>query len=108
MEVPGIVVRLALLQAPSGIASSGVLDLHHLGAEPGQGLRARGPRFELGEIDDANAFQTVELDTAGHARSPIGTAMLDRASYASMIGIAGQGPHSGRPLLISQLIRRAT
>ena len=40
-----------------------VLDLDHLGAEPGQRLGAGRARLELGEIDDPDAFETIELHT---------------------------------------------
>jgi hypothetical protein len=89
VEVPGIGVRLAPLQTAPGIAEPRVLDLHHLGTEPGQGLGAGWPGLELGEVDDANAFQTVKLHTVGHARSP---------------GPIAPGPD--RPILASLMHRR--
>ncbi len=61
VEVPGIVVGLAGAQPAAGIAPSRVLDLDHLGAEPGQHLGRGRARLELGEIDDLDALQKVEV-----------------------------------------------
>ena len=68
MEIPRVVVGLAGLQPAAGIAGPRVFDLHHLGAEPGEGLGAGRPGLELGEVHDANAFETIELDANAIAR----------------------------------------
>ena len=44
----------------AGIAALRVLDLHHLGAEPRQRLRAGRPRLELRQIQHAHACETGE------------------------------------------------
>ena len=41
------------------VAMRRALDLDHIGAEPGQHLGARRPRLVVGEIDDANAFESL-------------------------------------------------
>ena len=61
LEVIRIVIRLALAQPPARIANAGVLDLHHLGAEPGERLGAGRSRFELGEIDDADTGEKLQV-----------------------------------------------
>src|SRR4051794_37479191 len=65
MEIPRIVVRLARPQSTAGIAPSRVLDLDHLGAEPGKRFGAGRPCLELREIDDPHAFETIQF----HAHS---------------------------------------
>src|SRR2546425_13107260 len=62
VEIPGVVVGLAGAQAAARIAGRRVLDLDHLGAEPGQGFGAGRPRFELGDIHHLDAFETVNLN----------------------------------------------
>ena len=69
MEIPR--VGLGALQPAAGIARARALDLHHLGAEPGEGFGARRPCLELGEIHDANTFETIEFDANAHRRSPV-------------------------------------
>ena len=64
VEIPRIVVPG--LQPPARIARARILDLHHLGAQPGEGLGARRPGLELGEVHDANAFETIEFDADAH------------------------------------------
>ncbi len=61
VEVPRVVVGLAGAQPAAGIAAARVLDLDHLGAEPGQHLGAGRARLELGEIDDLDALQKVQV-----------------------------------------------
>src|SRR5262249_44126998 len=41
----------------SRLAAIGLLDLHHLGAEPCQGLGARRPCLELREVEDLDTLQ---------------------------------------------------
>ena len=61
LEIEGIgVSRIGRRDAPSRIAALRVLDLDDFGPEPGQRLRAGGPRLELGQIDDPNAFQAAK------------------------------------------------
>ena len=67
----GSLSGLPRLQPAAGIARARVLDLDHLGAEPGEGFGAGRPRLELGEIHDANAFETIEFDANAHRRSPV-------------------------------------
>ena len=61
VEIPGVVIGLAGPQPAAGIAAPRVLDLDHLGAEPGQHLGAGRARLELGEIDDLDALQKIEV-----------------------------------------------
>src|SRR5581483_431292 len=69
VEIPRVVVGLAGAQPAPGIAAPGVLDLDHLGAEPGEHLGAGRPRLELGEIDDLDALQEIEvLNGLAHSR----------------------------------------
>ena len=59
LEIPRIIVRLALAQAAAGVAEAGVFHLHDLRAQPCQGFRAGRTGFELGEIDDLDAGEEV-------------------------------------------------
>src|SRR2546427_12776890 len=61
VEVPGVVVGLSGPQPTAGIARLRVLDLDHIGAEPGERLGAGRPRLELGEIDHPDAGETIEV-----------------------------------------------
>src|SRR6516165_2140474 len=56
VEVPRVVVGLAGPQPASGIAPPRVLDLDHLGAEPGQYLGRGRTRLELGKIHHLDAL----------------------------------------------------
>ncbi len=68
-------------QPAAGIAGPRVLDLDDLGAEPGQRLGAGRPRLELREIDDLDAFETIELDARfSHGFPPDATAIAPDAS----------------------------
>ena len=62
VEIPGVVVGLAGAQSAAGIAGCRVLDLDHLGAEPGQALGTGRPGLELGEIHHLDAFQAIQLN----------------------------------------------
>src|SRR3981189_1313116 len=88
MEVPRVVVEFAGLQPPAGVARARVLDLHHLGAQPSEGFGARRPGLELGEVHDANAFETIELDANAHRR-----ALLLREKADSHALSFRRGPH---------------
>ena len=67
VEVVRIGVRLARAEPAAGIAHLRVLDLHDLGAQPSEGLRAGRAGLELGEIDDLHALQEGEVaDAVGH------------------------------------------
>src|SRR5262249_11731173 len=46
-------------QPPRPVAMRRALDLDHIGAEPGQHLRAGRTRLIVSEIDDANAFESL-------------------------------------------------
>src|SRR5947207_1815491 len=50
----------------AGIAGPEIFNLHHLGAEPGERFGARRPGLKLGEVHDANAFETIEFDANAH------------------------------------------
>src|SRR5205085_12215132 len=92
VEVPGVVVGLAGLQAAAGIAAPGVLDLDHFGAEPGQAFGAGGARLELREIDNPHAFETIQLDAdIGHAFLPpsLRSVMPKSLAPPSAAGYAG-------------------
>src|SRR5207302_2042156 len=60
-EIPGIVIGLARTQAAAGIAAAGVLDLDDFGAKPRQNLGAGRACLELGEVDDLDAVEKLEL-----------------------------------------------
>src|SRR5207253_9566710 len=67
VKIPRVVVGLAVAQPAAGIAAPRVLDLDHLGAEPGQHLGRGRARLELGEIDHLHTLQKVEvLDVVAH------------------------------------------
>src|ERR1700757_2372124 len=90
MEIPRIVIRLAGPQSTAGIAPSRVLDLDHLGAEPGKRLGAGRPRLELRKIDDAHAFETVEFYANFiHCSSllPVSAADRPRPNYSAQFGL---------------------
>src|SRR6516225_1172446 len=61
VKIPGVVVGLTRAQPAARIAPPWVLDLDHLGAEPGEHLGRGGTRLELGEIHHLDALQKVEL-----------------------------------------------
>jgi len=72
VEVIRIVVGLARPQPAAGIAGLRVLDLDHFGAEPGERLGARRTGLELGEVDDPDAAEAVEvLGVVAHRWSPL-------------------------------------
>src|SRR4029434_5333543 len=76
VEVPRVVGVLSREHPAGGIARLRVLDLDDLGAEPGERLRAGWPGLELGEVDDPDAGETLEvLADLTHPRSsrPDGT-----------------------------------
>src|SRR5439155_21947868 len=50
---------VAVPQLAGAVAALRVLDLDHIGAEPGQHLRARRAGLVMGEIDDANAVERL-------------------------------------------------
>src|ERR1700730_12771438 len=60
LEIERVVVAGAAGDLAAGIAVPRVLDLDHLGAEPGERLGAGGAGLELGQIDNPNAFQAVK------------------------------------------------
>ena len=69
VEVPRVVVGLAGPQPAAGVAGLRVLDLHHVGAEPGERFGARRAGFELGEINDPDAGEAFEvLGIVAHRR----------------------------------------
>src|SRR5262249_44106614 len=61
VESPSLAGRLAGGGRASGTPGRGFLDLTALGPEQGRGLGAGRPRLELGEIDDPDAGQTLEI-----------------------------------------------
>jgi hypothetical protein len=66
-------------QSAAGVAGLRVLDLDHLGAEPGERLGARRTRLELRKIDDPHAFETIQLHaTAIHLSSLLPMLAADR------------------------------
>src|SRR6266851_3328100 len=71
MEIPGIVVRPPGLKPAAGVAGLRVLDLDHLGAEPGERLGAGWTRLELGKVHDSDAFETVQLHAHSIHRSSL-------------------------------------
>src|SRR5262249_2998028 len=67
------------------VAVRRALDLDHVGAEPGQHLRAARPRLVVGEIDDANAFQRLThafLPLAGGLRPSADNVCARRAAQS--------------------------
>ena len=58
-EIQAVDVGLVLQLAAGDVAHAGTLDLDHVGAEPGQQLRAGRSRLDVGEIENANALQRL-------------------------------------------------
>src|SRR5271166_1534701 len=61
VEIPRVIIGLPGPQSAAGIPGLRVLDLDHLGAEPGERLGAGGAGLELRKIDHPNAFETIQL-----------------------------------------------
>src|SRR4029077_726440 len=60
-EVIGVgAPRAVSSDLPARVAPLRVLDLHHFGAQPCQGLGAGGAGLELRQVDDLYAFQAVK------------------------------------------------
>jgi hypothetical protein len=59
VEIPRVVIGLPRPQSPTGVAGRRVLDLDHLGTQPGKRLGTGGAGLELRKIDDPNAFETI-------------------------------------------------
>src|SRR5712691_12362939 len=53
-EEEGVRVRPVLLAIPRDISLARLLDLDHVGAEPGQDLPTRRPRLVVGDVDDTD------------------------------------------------------
>ena len=80
VEVPRIVVGLARPQPPPRITGLRVLDLDHVGAEPGERLGARRPRLELRKVDDPHPFETIQFHaSAVHLSSLLAFCRVCRA-----------------------------
>ncbi len=77
-EIVGVYAGLVRTAPPAGISKLGLLHLDHVGAHPGQGLGAGGPRLELGQVDDLDTVEGGSLrrgglgcDGAVHGRFPL-------------------------------------
>src|SRR5689334_19147001 len=99
MEIPRVVVGLPGPQSAPGIAGLRVLDLDHFGAKPGERLGAGGPRLELCEINDPNAFETIQLHANSVHRSSLlpldlygGLSVANPPLLAQMMGFAALHP----------------
>jgi hypothetical protein len=55
-EIERIRTLHVLQLAARDVADAGALDLDHVGAEPGEQLRARRTRLHVGEVEDLDAF----------------------------------------------------
>src|SRR6266496_6851863 len=53
-EEEGVRVRPVLLAIPRDVSPARLLDLDHVGAEPGQDLSTRRPRLVVGDVDDTD------------------------------------------------------
>src|SRR6185503_21106319 len=71
MEVPRVVIGFARLQTAARVAGAQVFNLHYLGPEPSEGLRAGRAGLKLGEVDNAYVLEAIELDANAHPRSPV-------------------------------------
>ncbi len=69
-EIRVIVAGLAAQRA-AGIAAFGVFDLHHFGAQPGEGFGAGWPGLELGHVQDPHAGEAITPEAVGAAK-PVG------------------------------------
>ena len=56
-EIEAVHIRDVLQLAARDVADAGPLDLDHVGAEPGEELRAGRPGLHMGEVEDADAFE---------------------------------------------------
>ena len=54
-EVEAVDIGDVAQLAARGVALAGLLDLDHVGAEPGEQLRAGRPRLDVREVEDADA-----------------------------------------------------
>jgi hypothetical protein len=61
VKIARIIVRLAGVKTATGFANFGVLDFHDLGAEPSKNLGAGRAGFELGEVNDSNTSEEIEV-----------------------------------------------
>ena len=58
-EIQAVHIGNVLQLATRDVADAGTLDLDHVGAEPGQQLRAGRSRLDVGEIENANALERL-------------------------------------------------
>src|SRR4029434_11288858 len=94
VEVPRVVGVLPREHPAGGIARLRVLDLDDLGAEPGERLRAGWPGLELGEVDDPDAGETLEV-LAGVTHPPILPARWYSVFDLQALRIISAGPVLG-------------
>ena len=58
-EVERVGIRDVAELGAGDVAGAGTLDLDHVGAEPGEKLRACGACLHVGEVDDLDAFECL-------------------------------------------------
>ena len=63
-EIEAVGVGHVLQLAARDVADARTLDLDHVGAEPGEELRAGRPRLHMGEVENADAFERAGLPRA--------------------------------------------
>src|SRR5262249_43784462 len=75
-------------QVPARVAGARLLDLHDVGAEPREQLRAAGSRFVLREIEDAHALERGVLAHVGIVLPRGGTLpRMNLRLFASTFGL---------------------
>ena len=90
-EVMRVLARRRV-ELAAGIAGFRVLDLHHFGAQPGQGLGAGRPRLELREVQDFHARQTGFRAVCRHHRFLLRFGQSPLAQNPTTGGRARRGP----------------
>ena len=67
-EIEAVGVRHVAELAARDVADAGPLDLDHIGAEPGEKLRAGRAGLDMGEVEDAHAVERLAGAAPGLAR----------------------------------------
>ena len=88
---------VVLERGAAGIARAGTLDLHHVGAEPGERLRAGGAGLVLRQIEDAHSVERGhEVSFRGAWKEQYRTAPPRlRGSASDARGCEAPSPRSG-------------
>ena len=90
-EVQAVDIGDVAQLSPRRIALARSLDLDHVGAEPGQQLRAGRARLHMREVEDANAFQCLahraDLALPCQLGLELGQALLQRPLVVEAAGL---------------------